>query len=476
MAAAELADIQAVLKYGFKRQTQAQFLALHVRDAAAARAWLAQAEVANAAPTETVAPTVLQVAFSAEGLRALELGDDLVRAFAPEFVSGMAGHADRSRRLGDWGDNDPAGWAWGTGDQVAHVLLLLYALPGRLDDFVRDLRTGLAAGFVEFAELPRTQLESTEPFGFADGISQPEIDWNGQRRRQPDDTVLRYGNQVGLGEFVLGYRNEYGLYADRPLLDPARDPRGLLPRAEDDPGRADLGRNGSYLVLRQLEQHVDRFRDWIDTATHGDATERELLAARMVGRTRTGEPLAGCPDRALNAFDYDADPDGLHCPLGAHVRRVNPRSADLPAGTSGFVSKALRTFGFDADALRHDQVASARFHRLLRRGRRYGAAGGPQGLHFIALGANIARQFEFVQGAWITSPRFAGLSGETDPLLGVRRRPGADAPDDAFTVPVEDGSAQRWRALPQFVTVRGGGYFFLPGLRALRYITRGGTR
>ncbi|MCK9685230.1 Dyp-type peroxidase [Scleromatobacter humisilvae] len=467
----DLADVQGLLRYGYKHHTESVFLALRVRDRAAARAWLAQAPVANALPQKALPATVLQVALGAEGLAALGVADDVAAAFSPEFVSGLAGLPERSRRLGDTGANDPADWAWGSGPRTAHVLLLLYALPGLLEAFEAMIQSQCAAAFDVVARLTTIDMGGIEPFGFTDGISQPEVDWDGTRRMGDEDKVLRYGNEACLGEFVLGYRNEYGLYTDRPLLDPQRDPQGLLPRAEDHPDQADLGRNGSYLVLRQLEQDVDGFRRWIADATHGDATEGELLAAAMVGRTKTGEPLAGCGDRGLNRFDYDADPDGLRCPLGAHVRRANPRTADMPAGTGGLVSQLVRTLGFDATARRHDLVASARLHRLLRRGREYSVDGATrQGLHFVALNANIARQFEFVQTAWIASAHFDGLSGEVDPLLGTRSSSSASGTADAFSRPSDDQPNRRETGLPQFVTVRGGGYFFLPGLRALRYL------
>jgi deferrochelatase/peroxidase EfeB len=211
----------------------------------------------------------------------------------------------------------------------------------------------------------------------------------------------------------------------------------------------------------------------------------------MVGRERDGVPLVGPADETiegggvpgdLNAFTYRSDRDGLRCPLGAHIRRSNPRNADLPPGAPGIVSWAKRTLGFDADALAHDLVASTRFHRLLRRGREYGtgvsltqalaeaSGSGDTGLHFICLGANIARQFEFVQNAWAMAVRFDGLPSESDPLLGTREPAVDGTPTDGFSMPRADGAAERLTGLPQFVTVLGGAYFFLPGIRALRFL------
>jgi hypothetical protein len=154
----------------------------------------------------------------------------------------------------------------------------------------------------------------------------------------------------------------------------------------------------------------------------------------------------------------------------------------MPAGTSGLWGRLLRILGFKRNSFRDDLIASARFHRILRRGREYGtplspedalgpgAADEQRGLHFICLVANISRQFEFVQNAWMVSTKFAGLTDETDPLLGNREPMPGHAATDIFSMPSPEGPARRIAGLPRFVTVRGGGYFFLPGLRALRYI------
>ncbi|HVQ65169.1 MAG TPA: peroxidase, partial [Terriglobia bacterium] len=170
------------------------------------------------------------------------------------------------------------------------------------------------------------------------------------------------------------------------------------------------------------------------------------------------------------------------CPLGAHIRRVNPRNADLPPGPPGILSRLWRMLGFNAAALQQDLVASTRFHRLLRRGRTFGVGvapalsatqsspGAETGIYFICLVANIKRQFEFVQSAWLIGSKFAGLTGESDPLLGHRLPDPGDSPTDGFSIPQADGPDRRLTGLPQFVTVQGGAYFFLPGIRALRYL------
>ena len=490
-SAVEFDDVQGLVRFGYKHLTEACFLLLRVKDPAAARAWLARAPVTNAVKADPPPQTALQIALTNEGLRALEVAPDLCAEFSAEFVAGMASDATRARRLGDVGASDPGGWRWGVGERVPHVAVLIYAVPGRLATWEQEIETELAGGFLRIERLSTSDMRGEEPFGFADGISQPEVDWE-RKRPVRDRDRLEYGNLTCLGEFLLGYPNEYGLYTPRPMLAPQRDPGALLPRAEDAPDRADLGRNGCYLVLRQLRQDVQGFWRELDRQAGGDADLRERLAAAMVGRKRDGEPLAAPdgesvapgaarPRSKLNDFTYQADPRGARCPLGAHIRRANPRNADLPPGGRGLLSRLWRMLGFDAAALEQDLVASTRFHRLLRRGRTFGAGGAPAppatasslgadtGLYFICLAGNIKRQFEFVQSAWLMGSRFAGLT-ESDPLLGHRLPDAGNCPTDGFSMPQADGPDRRLTGLPQFVTVLGGAYFFLPGIRALRYL------
>ena len=302
---------------------------------------------------------------------------------------------------------------------------------------------------------------------------------------------LAYTNLSCLGEFLLGYPNEYGRYTDRPLL-PSDGSNTSLPEAEDAPGMRDLGRNGTYLVLRQLQQDVRGFWQFVDRQSKADPQAREQLAWAMVGRKRDGAPLEELSQQAIegvksatpsNQFNYDSDVAGTRCPFGAHVRRANPRNADFPPGTGGLISQLIHNLGFNTMGPREDIMSSTRFHRVLRRGREYGPGLSPEqalqpnypdqeehGIQFVCLNANISRQFEFVQGAWIMSTKFNGMSGESDPLLGNRQPiPGCPVTDN-FLLPQESGPARRIEGLPQFVTVRGGAYFFLPGIRALRFL------
>jgi deferrochelatase/peroxidase EfeB len=490
----DFADIQGLVRFAHARLTEASFLLLRIIDRAAAGAWLAAAPVTTAETADPLPEVALQVAVSSAGLRALGLPEGVMAGFAPEFIAGMAGDEGRSRRLGDIGMNAPSNWEWGGPGREPHLLVLLYALPGGLARWQASVQDETwTRAFSALASLSTSDMGGVEPFGFRDGISQPKIDWAGERQATPDAQTA-YGNLVALGEFVLGYPNEYGQYTDRPLLDPAADPQASLPPAPDLPEMRDLGRNGTYLVLRDLRQDVRGFWQYLDKQAGGSAELRQRLGAAMVGREISGAPLlpaaappiAGIdskPNDPANRFTFDGDAAGARCPLGAHIRRANPRNADLPGGVTGFVMRVLRVLGFGITGLRSDLVAAVRFHRILRCGREYGtfltqddalrpaATEEDRGLRFICLNANITRQFEFVQNAWLARTKFDGLTGESDPLLGNREPiPGCPV-TDAFSIPQPGSVTKRLTKLPQFVTVRGGAYFFLPGIRALRYLS-----
>jgi Dyp-type peroxidase family len=493
-AAADLDDIQGLVRFGYKHHTEAIFLLLRVKDPVAARQWLAAAPVASAVTREPPPPTVLQLAFTYAGLRALELPDDIAAAFSMEFVDGMSGNPNRAHRLGDVGPNDARQWQWGAAGRIPHVGAFLYALPGRLKELQEAIEVQIEPGFELMGRLATSDMGGIEPFGFTDGISQPQLDW-GRERAVLDEKQLVYTNLSCLGEYLLGYPNEYALYTPRPLLDLERDEQNLLPSAEDLPDKKDFGRNGSYVVLRQLRQDVAGFWQALDRYAGGRADLRTRLGESLVGRTLQGEPMVGLTHEEiagnasksaadLNAFTYRSDSHGQRCPLGAHIRRTNPRNADLPPGGGGWLGQLIRTLGFDSKARALDLVASTRFHRLLRRGREYGVAvsmeralSGPSneaetGLQFMCLGANIERQFEFVQSAWVANAKFDGLPDQADPLLGNRLSGPGDSRSDAFSIPQTDGPDQRLGGLPSFITVRGGAYFFLPGIRALRYLSQ----
>ena len=486
-------DMQVLLRFGNGRLTESAFLLLGIRHAGAARQWLRSAPISNAVAKDPPPDTALQIAFSAQGLAALDLDRAAIEEFSDEFITGMSGDPSRSRRLGDIGNNSPERWEWGgRPDRLPHVLLLLYATENGLAAWRERLTDSIfAQGFELLAELPTDVLEATEPFGFVDGISQPRIDWDQQQGTGPHGRD-EYANWLAPGDVVLGYSNEYGLYTERPLIDPGKDTSAaFLPDAEDEPGKKDFGRNGCYLVIRQLQQDVPGFWQFIDRVVESDAEQREQLAASMVGRYRDGTPLMppaaesvpGIPTNATrNQFTYEQDPEGTRCPIGAHIRRTNPRTGDYPPGVSGWFSRLVRALGFGLRRPDADLIASTRFHRLVRRGRNYGppltpgeavrhdAPAAQRGLQFICLVGNITRQFEFVQNAWIINSKFGGVPNERDPVVGTRATLIDQTATDHFRQPDPAGPTRTTCALPQFVTVKGGGYFFMPGLRALRYL------
>jgi deferrochelatase/peroxidase EfeB len=501
LAEVDYGDVQGLVRYGYAHMTESRFLLLRIKDPRAARAWLRAAPVTPATRTEPRPATALQVVLTREGLETLGVPAGVLRGFSAEFLTGLSGEESRSRRLGDMGPSSPAGWQWGGPGNVPHVMVLLYAELGRLEPWISTVtRNPWAAAFEVLPSPVPALLDGVEPFGFVDGISQPVLDWEQRRDVDGGRDVLDYGNVVALGEVLLGYPNEYGKYTDRPLIG-RDDERGadLLPAA-DTPDMRDLGKNGSYLVMRQLRQDAQGFWQFLRRQANGDPEAGRALAEAMVGRGLTGDPLIGAggppipgvdpkdaDDVRYNQFTFDADVHGTRCPFGAHIRRANPRNADLPGRPAGFLGRMVRTLGFGRKDFREDAIASTRFHRILRRGREYGpwppseasrrAGGedGESGLYFICLNANIARQFEFVQGAWIMGTKFGGLSEESDPLLGSRAPlPGCPV-TSVFSLPQASGLRRRLTGIPQFVTVRGGAYFFLPGLRALRYLTSFGA-
>jgi Dyp-type peroxidase family len=302
-----------------------------------------------------------------------------------------------------------------------------------------------------------------------DGIGQPVMEGTGNKERQLQRT--HHATELPAGEFLLGHTNIYGVTADSPVVSPTDDPRQLLsvvPAGAEGlnarPGMHDLGRNGTYLVFRQLAQDVAKFWNFIDRSTRNangtsNPEAQDRMGAKFVGRWKSGAPLVMSPHKDKpgleneNNFEYlSTDPHGSACPIGSHIRRANPRDS----------------LGPDAKTA----LNSANRHRILRRGRSYGHRlenpmvddGRERGLLFLCLNSDIQRQFEFVQQTWINNPVFGGLGEEVDPLIGNIAKG-----DAIFTV---QGQPLRTRVhdLSRFVTVKGGSYFFLPSTRALKYI------
>ena len=478
----EVGDIQGIALYSYSNLTCAAYVLLRIEDPSAAHAWLTRlAEQEQVTTADGPRSPSLNLALTYSGLQRLGLDAATLATFSHAFRDGMASER-RSRILGDTGASSPAEWRWGNAANEVDVLQMIFAEDqGPLEAEIerrRDERAR-AGGLREVVTLVAgRQPDTKEHFGFVDGVGQPVIEGTDAEPRQRERTG--HATPLKPGEFLLGYVDTYGKPSPSPTLDAAQDPRGHLPAAPDGgPAgtRRDLGRNGSYLVFRQMAQDVAAFWRFLDAATRrpdgtSDVEAQVQLGAKMVGRWPSGAPLVkapladphnGVPQLTPdNAFEYaDRDPHGFACPIGSHIRRANPRDALGPDPTTA--------------------LASARRHRLMRRGRSYGDRlddryvddGAERGLHFICLNSDIERQFEFVQQTWIDNPVFGGLYDERDPLIGQRGTPdgrgGEDGRDAIMTIQA-DPLRRRVHGLGQFVTVVGGAYFFLPGIRALRFL------
>lgn len=478
------------------------------RDVSGARGWLRDVgdHIAYNDGRRITRDAVVTLALAAPGLARLGLAPEALATFPFTFLEGPA-TATRARMLGDIGASDPAGWAWGR--QPSDAVLLVY---GRTQAAVDELVGKLAKDprLSGSHRIPLRPVQKTEPFGFADGLSQPVIRGTHKALRSGDPLHL-----VEPGEFVLGYKDNRGNLPPGPCLPAAGDPANLLPllATVTDFGRPvaaasrDLGFNGSYLVIRQLEQDTAAFGAYCAAQAEAvrdsfpfDITP-EFIGAKLIGRWQDGSPLVRHPQhppqeekriyqshalvsRKMSALQGGAaegtpatarvtpeampggavtppiggshriendflfgteDPQALRCPYGAHIRRSNPRDSFTPGST--------------------EQIGITNRHRIIRVGRQYEpAAGENPGLLFMCLNGDIERQFEFLQQTWIGNPSFHGLSGEADPLQGETqgRRSG-------FTIPTVEGPVSL-ATVPDFVTTKGAGYFFIPGRRLVEYL------
>jgi Dyp-type peroxidase family len=432
--ALELDDIQSGVLRPRPAPYAARYFALRIDDPGAGREVMRRAPniVASAAHLSSPAGAAwISVALTFQGLRALGVPQASLDTFAPEFQQGMAA---RALELGDTGESSPEHWEKPLGTSDLHIIVTALAPDQeRLDEVAERGRKA-------FAELPGIAAvwrqdchalpNEKEPFGYKDGISHPAIEGSGIASTNSAERPFK------AGEFVLGYPDELG---------------GLPPMPEP----LELGRNGTYAVFRKLHQRVAAFRQYL-RANAETAEAQELLAAKMMGRWRSGAPLALSPhndDSALGAdpgrnndFQFADDPMGLKTPPGSHIRRANPRDAAI--------------------------AGAVRLHRMIRRGTAYGPPlpegvleddGVDRGIMFAFIGSHLKRQFEFVQSEWINNGEFFGDSSDKDPVSG------ASDGDGAFIAPRRP-VRRRLQGLPRFVITRGGEYCFMPGLRAMRWL------
>ncbi|GAA2418213.1 Dyp-type peroxidase [Nonomuraea africana] len=446
----ELADIQGTLLRQRPWPYTGAYFLLRIDDAADGRKMVRQLAPQVASAERWWDPpnrAWFSVALSHAGLRALGVPQASLDSFPPEFREGMAA---RAARLGDVGESNPEHWDPPLGTSDVHVALSVFApddagLQSVLDG-AREALNGLPGVSVIY-RLDAHQLPTGRThLGFVDGIGEPDIEGAGvasilQTQAGGDHYgyLPGFGPTIKAGEFLLGYVNELGRVGPMPQPDI-------------------LGRNGTYVAFRKLHMRVAAFRRYLkDNASSPE--EEELLAAKMVGRWRSGAPLVLAPEhddpdlaadpQRANDFAYrQEDPRGLRCPLGSHIRRMNPRD-DLS-----------------------DTFVDVKLHRALRRGATYGPMlpegqleddGADRGIVFIFMGTDLVRQFEFIKTQWANDGDFVGLGTEKDPVIGDNDATGT------FTIPRQP-IRRRLRELPRFAVTKGGEYLFMPGIRALNWL------
>jgi Dyp-type peroxidase family len=536
----DLADIQGNILAGYGKQgfPKGRYILFHIDGdddalrAANGRAFVSewQPRVTNALRWEEkphrqgeyVVPkpnVAINIAFTFRGLVALGVSTRTLRGLPDPFIDGMAA---RTRLLGD--DFTGASWrdswdeVWQAGAKPVHILVTLNAQVtalSALDDITKELEDSAQRHGISVLEghnrrgRPKTRYQEVsaiwkadgsgpapiEHFGFADGISDPVFD--GQ---YPDATEMleATGNgavdgqgkwrPLATGEFLLGYPDEAQETAGAAMPIP-------------------FSRNGTFVAYRKLHQNVKSWRDFIGAAARdfgkvfkipNEDDAREFLIAKMIGRWSNGVPLSYAPtveewrsvsaklwelprderNRILTSFTFlEQDPEGVRCPLGSHIRRVNTRDGLDPRAVA-------------PKELRGGSTLNNR-RRILRRGLPYGASGpastdeDDHGIVMLIMCADLFRQFEFVQQQWVNYGLDARSGSDACPIVGnhslgantsdpeARKRNG---PKAKFVIPADPSKGHPpfvLDGLPQFVETRGGEYFFAPSLTALRMIAQG---
>jgi Dyp-type peroxidase family len=433
----ELDDIQYLLLTRVPALT-GRYEFLSFRQPAQGRAWLAGIldKVASARQAKDSIEREqrwVSVAFTWQGLRALGVDEQSLATFPEEFRQGMVA---RAAMLGDTGRNSPDQWLGGLAGADLHAIAILFARnAAERGQVTREHQTFLAK-YQAVEVISALDIDGFPPFeyahdhfGYRDRISEPQIEGSGV------EPTPGSGAPVKAGEFVLGQVDESGEVVP-------------LPKPEV------LSRNGTFMAYRRLQEHVGAFRDFLREHGGPTAEGQEWIAAKLLGRWRSGAPLVLAPEKddpALaadfqrnNNFNYgQMDPVGYAVPLGAHIRRMNPR----------------------------DTTPNIQRRRMIRRGATYGPPlpeGAPEdgidrGIAAFVLCGSLVRQFEFAQNVWINDPNFHELGNERDPIIGNQ-----DGTFD-FAIPKRP-VRKKITGLPAFTTVKGGAYFFLPGIKALRYL------
>jgi Dyp-type peroxidase family len=410
---------------------------LRVDDAQAGRVFLRRLapHIASATNWWDAANTWLEIGISYAGLEALGVPQASLASFPEAFRVGMAA---RARQLGDDGVNDPKNWDKAYAAGQIHIGVSAFS------DSEEKHQRALAVAREQYEGFSGVRVLAMQDFGaqpgdrnslgYKDGIDQPPIEGSGV------DPLPGQGRPIKAGEFILGYPGEAGVIAPMPQPEI-------------------LGRNGTYVGFRKYQSRVGAFNRFLHE-NGSTEEERELLAAKLVGRWRSGAPLTLAPEKddpaigadpqANNNFDYANDEHGRKVPFGAHIRRMNPRDTQLT------------------------RLTDVNIHRLIRRGTTYGkpydenelsaeADEMPRGAIFLFISAKAMATLEFLQQEWINDGNFIGIGSERDPIIGRQED------DAAFTIPKEP-VRRRIHGIETFNVLRGGEYFFVPSMSALKWL------
>jgi deferrochelatase/peroxidase EfeB len=477
----DLADIQGFIVRGYRMPMVRHFL-LTIGDPAAARKLLGRLASGDESDTPQIttaedwhvgfepgpfdnqaeAPRYkpdycLNVGITWPGMLALEIRDKVDELSFASFGSFIAGAAGQAQFVGDTGPSAPENWIGGFGTGSDHVLLTLHAINPEAMTTYSDRLSALFAEGGAFREICRVDgnawLEMVDgnpvpsakvPFGYTDGISMTTI--RGGPERYPAD------HQEPCEPWLF------------VLLDEAES--YLVPEPHE------LGLNGSFAVFKMIKTDVVGFENFLQS--NKDKIDPELLAAKICGRWRNGVPLAlspdtdsppgGIPPDQLNNYEYvnadgSGDPEGLRCPVGAHMRRINPRGQPvIGQGNPG---------------------GSNNNHRLIRRGLPYGPNYDPKqpydgierGLMGYFISSDIEDQYEFVLKEWVNGAAFAGQvrldPKSKDPMIGTQ-----DPAESIFVIPQANGAPPiKVTGFSSFVTTKAAAYCFLPSITAIKFIS-----
>jgi len=437
----ELDDIQALILRSRPEPYVGIHAMLHIGEAAGGRDLLGRLapHIASAGNWTDDLDFWIGVGISFGGLRALGVPEQSLNSFPLPFRQGMAARAPQLR---DHGPNAPDHWDEVFRPGKCHLALTIYA---------RDRQSRDHAVAAAMAELDRShgvtllgvhEFSAPEgvpnPFGFRDNISNPSVEGSGV------DPLPGEERPIKAGEFILGYPSENGQNLGMP--EPAK-----------------LGRNGSFVVFRKYVSRVGSFNAFLKA--HGSTPEeQEWLAAKMFGRWRSGAPLLLAPDaddpdlgndpERNNNFNYEDDPKGRFVPLGCHMRRLNPRDAELTLLTDVNIHRVIRrtsTFGpvYSSEVAADDDAKEDR------------------GIFYIAISARAYDTIEFMQQEWINRGNFIDLGEERDPIVGLHNGNGQ------FTIPRKP-VRKRVNGVETFNVMKGGEYLFMPSLSAMKWLAHAG--